>query len=1165
MSKCFRFSTLRVAALVSMEKFKRVFTLACNLLLFLGLTAIVEAQPGTITTVAGTGVAGFSGDGGPATAARINSPRGVIMDGAGNLYIADRLNHRVRKVDIGGNITTVVGTGVAGFSGDGGPAILAQLNEPTGLALDGAGNLYIIAEFNHRVRKVDTGGIITTVAGTGVAGFSGDGGPATSARLNRANEIDIDGAGNLYISDQFNHRIRKVDTGGIITTVAGIGTAGFSGDGGPATSARLNFPTDMRVDGTGNLCIADAANHRVRKVNTSGIITTIAGTGVAGFSGDGGLATSARLNEPIRLLSDLVGNLYIADRANDRVRKVNPSGIITTIAGTGIAGFSGDGGPATAAQLNLPTGLAFDVLGNLYIGDRANHRVRKIFEVRLTANAGTDNTICAGTSIALGAIPATTGGTLPYSFNWTASPPDPSLTSPTDENPIVSPIVTTTYTLTVTDTDLATDTDEVTVKVNALPTAAVSGDASICAGGSTTLTATLTGTGPWNITWSDAVTQNGIVSSPATRVVNPANTTTYMVTSVADANCTGTSSGSATVTINPSPTATVSGDVSICAGSSATLTATLTGTGPWNITWSDAVTQTGIVSSPATRVVNPASTTTFTITNITNANGCSNSGSGSAVITVNPLPTAMVSGDATICTGGSATLSAVLTGTGPWNITWSDAVTQNGIASSPATRVVSPASTTTYTVTAVSDANCIGTSSGSATITINPSPTTTVSGSTSICTGGSATLSAALTGAGPWNITWSDAVSQNGIASSPATRVVNPASTTTYTVTSVSDANCTGTSLGSTTVTVHASNPPVIGSIIVPVNPTLINTAINASASFTDATDNGDHSATWSWGDNSTSAGIVNEGAYTVLGSHIYTAAGVYTVTLTVTDGYDNSGEGTATEFVVIYDPSAGFVTGGGWIDSPAGAYVPNLLLTGKANFGFVSKYQKGKTTPDGNTTFHFNTADFKFKSTSYEWLVIAGPNAKYKGVGTVNNSGNYGFMLTGRDGQVNGGGGVDRFRIKIWDKNNGDAVVYDNQMNDPDDGDATDAIEGGSIAIHNSSASKAAQEELASEVIPESYALEQNYPNPFNPSTTIQFDLPEAGNVTLKIYNSVGQLVRTLAEGDYASGRYEAVWNGKEDSGAAAASGIYFYRLAVQNQSGGVAFTETRKMALVK
>lgn len=524
---------------------------------------------------------------------------------------------------------------MAGFSGDGGPATAARLREPTGVVMDGAGNLYFADHFNHRIRKVDIGGIITTVAGTGVVGFSGDGGPATAARLNFPAETEVDAAGNLYIADQLNDRVRKVNTSGIITTVVGTGVAGFSGDGGPATAARLHEPIDLIFDGSGNLYIADHDNQRIRKVDAGGIITTVAGTGVAGFSGDGGVATAANLNGPREVELDGAGNLYIVDTDNNRVRKVNAGGIITTVAGTGVAGFSGDGGLATVAQLDGPNGAAVDGSGNLYIADRDNHRIRKVFAAPPISDAGADQVICAGALITLGAMPAATGGTAPYSFNWTASPSDPSLTSPADENPTVSPAVTTTYTLTVTDADLATDTDEVTVTVNALPTAIVSGDASICAGSSTTLTATLTGTGPWNITWSDAVSQNGIASSPATRVVNPASTTAYTVIAVSDVNCTGTSLGSATITVNPSPTATVSGDASISTGGSATISADLTGTAPWSITWSDDVTQTGIASSPTTRVVSPASTTTYTVTAVSDAN-CTGTSSGSATVTVNP-------------------------------------------------------------------------------------------------------------------------------------------------------------------------------------------------------------------------------------------------------------------------------------------------------------------------------------------------------------------------------------------------------------------------------------------------------------------------------------------------------------------------------------------------
>jgi PKD repeat protein len=328
----------------------------------------------TIITIAGTGVAGFSGDGGQATSTQLNFPLGVNVDTQGNVFVADTSNNRVRKIS-GGVITTIAGTGTAGFAGDGGQATSAQVNIPGGVAVDPQGNVYIADEDNHRVRKISTAGIITTIAGNGVAGYLGDGGQATSAELNFPHGVTVDAQGNVFIVDTSNNRVRVVNTAGIITTVAGNGTAGFSGDGGQATSAELNFPRQVAVDAQGNLYIADTVNHRVRKVS-GGVITTFAGTGVAGFSGDGGAATSAQLNFPRGVALDATGNLYISED-NSRIRKVT-GGTITTIAGTGVAGFSGDGGQAVSAQLNFPWGLAVDASGNLYIGDYTNNRVREI-------------------------------------------------------------------------------------------------------------------------------------------------------------------------------------------------------------------------------------------------------------------------------------------------------------------------------------------------------------------------------------------------------------------------------------------------------------------------------------------------------------------------------------------------------------------------------------------------------------------------------------------------------------------------------------------------------------------------------------------------------------------------------------------------------------------
>ena len=323
------------------------------------------------------GLRGFSGDGGPATEALMDKPNGMAVDGDGNLYIADTQNARIRKVDSSGIITTFAGTVSVG---DGGPASEAWVNGPAGVATDEAGNVYIADTGNRRVRKVDRSGVITTVAGTGAGGYlSGvlEGRPATEFQLESPSSVAVDGAGNLFIAETSYRRIYKVDRSGVISTIAGMGY-GYGGDGGPATEAQLAYPRDLAVDSVGNLYIADADNHRIRKVDSSGIITTIAGTGQPGYGGDGGPATEAKLNEPHGVAADRTGNLYIADRKNHRIRKVDPSGIITTIAGTGELGYGGGGPRATEARVGFPHGVAVDNNGNLYIAEEHYSRVRKV-------------------------------------------------------------------------------------------------------------------------------------------------------------------------------------------------------------------------------------------------------------------------------------------------------------------------------------------------------------------------------------------------------------------------------------------------------------------------------------------------------------------------------------------------------------------------------------------------------------------------------------------------------------------------------------------------------------------------------------------------------------------------------------------------------------------
>jgi uncharacterized protein (TIGR03437 family) len=338
---------------------------------------LLDAQ-GPIATLAGNGVAAYSGDGGPASAAALNHSKGIAVDAAGNVYIADVDNSRVRQVTPTGMINTVAGNGFRGASGDGGSATSASFSDISAVTIDPYGNLYVADSSNRRIRKVTPNGIVTTIAGTGVEGFSGEGGPAASAMLGRPEALAVDALGNLYFADSTNQRVRRIGVNGVITTVAGNGVDGFSGDGGSAVSASLGFPLGVAFDNAGNLYVADGDNNRIRRIAPGGIISTVAGNGHGGFSGDGGPATAASLNIPSDVAVDSAGNLYIADAGDNRVRKVDTAGIITTVAGTGTDGYSGDGGPSTQAMLNYPWGLAVDGAGTVYISDRVNSRVRII-------------------------------------------------------------------------------------------------------------------------------------------------------------------------------------------------------------------------------------------------------------------------------------------------------------------------------------------------------------------------------------------------------------------------------------------------------------------------------------------------------------------------------------------------------------------------------------------------------------------------------------------------------------------------------------------------------------------------------------------------------------------------------------------------------------------
>ena len=930
----------------------------------------VDAVTGIITTVAGNGTAGFSGDGGPAVSASLNHPYRVSVDSSGNVYFAEQFNHRVRKVDaVTGIITTIAGNGTLGFSGDGGPAIAAKLRSPAGVHVDGAGNIYIADFVNHRIRKVDAvTNNITTIAG-GVSGIQGDGGPAIAARLKFPVDVYVDGMGNIYIADFRNHRVRKVDTSGIITTIAG----GGAGDGGPVSEANLNVPWGVHIDNAGNLYIADSQYHRVRKVDTSGNITTIAGTGYQGFSGDGGQGSLAELNEPLRVFVDGAGNVYIGDTSNNRVRKVDTDGIITTVAGNGTAGFSGDGGPAISASLRFPWGVHVDGIGNLYIADFFNRRIRKVDTSGIITTVAGNGT--AGFSGAGGpAISASLNGLFGISLDGIGN-----LYIADRSNHRIRKV----------------DTFGIITTVAGNGTAGFSGD------GGPAISASLNGVFGISL---DA-TGNLYIADSSNQRVRKVDTS-GIITTVAGTGTLGFSGDG-----GPAINATMYNPVDVSINSSG------------NLYIAD-------VNNDRIRKV-----------------------SNVAPPTNQPL-VADAGGPYSVDEGGSVTV--VATGSDPDDdpITFAWDLDNNGTFETPGQ-------------------------------------------------------------SGPFSAAGLDGPSTKTIA-----------------VQVTDDGGLSATDQA----TVNVQNvAPTAGTITAPVDPVQVGTEISAGASFTDPGTPDTHTAVWNWGDESTSTGTVGQENDTVNGTHTYTVAGVYTVTLTVTDDDGDSGE-SIFQFVVVYDPSAGFVTGGGWIDSPAGAYTADPSLTGKANFGFVSKYKKGATTPTGQTQFKFKTGDLNFHSTEYDWLVVAGPHAKYKGSGTINGSGVYGFMVTATDGEVNGGGGVDKFRMKIWDKGT-EGVVYDNQQGDGDNADAADAIEGGSIVIHSGGgASKPA--------VGGGFALLQNAPNPFNPSTQIAYELAESAQVRLVIYNVLGQSVRVLAQEHQEEGYYQVRWDGRDALGRTVSTGLYIYKL---------------------
>jgi uncharacterized protein (TIGR03437 family) len=365
-----------------------------------------SSAAGTLAAVAGNGAPSFSGDGGSSVSAQLNTAADVAVAADGTLYIADTGNQRVRRVDPDGAITTILGNGTPGFAVEFGAPGSAMLHTPRGIAVDPGGAVTVADTGNSRVRKFQAGGNIFTYAGNGNASYFGDEGAATRAAVNQPEGVAFDAAGNLYIADTFDNAVRKVTPAGTITTVAGTGQPGFAGDGGPAIAARLNRPRAVAADAAGNVYVADTGNQRVRRIDLRGVIATVAGNGSTDFVAGDAAATSTALSDPRGVAVDAAGNVYIADTGHNRVRKVFPSGAITTIAGTGSCCYSGDGGLATAAQLNQPWGLALDAAGNLFVADSGNSAIRVLRPVsaNLSVTAVTNAASNAAAPVAPGEL-----------------------------------------------------------------------------------------------------------------------------------------------------------------------------------------------------------------------------------------------------------------------------------------------------------------------------------------------------------------------------------------------------------------------------------------------------------------------------------------------------------------------------------------------------------------------------------------------------------------------------------------------------------------------------------------------------------------------------------------------------------------------------------------
>ena len=701
---------------------KPIFLKSAILLLFLavGLLGSVHTYAQVINTYAGSGAIGHTGNGTSAITATLDSPTCVATDAAGNLYISDEQNNCIRKVDTFGIITTVAGTGTAGYNTDNIPATDALLSQNWGITVDATGNIYICDQSNYRVRKVNTAGIISTIAGNGGYASNGNGLPATNASFKNPIGIAVDGVGNVYVSDYYGNCVRRIDAAGIIHAFAGTGGPfGFGGDTGPAVNASFSQIFGLATDNAGNVYICDAGNNRVRKVNTSGIITTIAGNGDTAYGGNSGPAISAALNYPTAVSVSPDGVVYIADYHNNRIRRISASGLITTIAGTGAQGFFGDGGPAFSCKLSHPIGVTTDNTGNIFIADLDNVRIRKIGHVkdlRFTRGTPQSLTVCkdqgrVSIDSLLSIIDLSAGAT----DHWTL------LSGPHHGAAVI------TYTAVATGGAysplglsytpgsgyLGNDTlvvrvsngvvaDTTNIIITVIPPVAsagiISGPSRLCVGSAITLTENIGG-GLWGSKYAFATVAAGLVTGISPGI----DTITYTVSNACSAL-----EAKKPVTVDALPAAgSITGPTAVCVGNSILLSDPVTA-GVWSVTNGNAAVGAGIV----TGLANGMDTVIYTVSD----SFCS--AWAGYVITVDTFPRpAPITGVTGICVQTATTLTET-TLHGIWSIQNDNASFElNDSTSVTVTGIAAGTDNVSYSIV-----NTCGTGFAMITITINPLP-----------------------------------------------------------------------------------------------------------------------------------------------------------------------------------------------------------------------------------------------------------------------------------------------------------------------------------------------------------------------------------------------------------------------------------------------------------